>query len=105
MATKRDVKAEEIQVKGNQIFSPVRGKWLHLTPEERVQQEYLNRESIENLEVPLPPLEIQKQLIEKVMVQRKVVSELKFEAEERSVKVKKDVEAMILGSKSVPKAV
>lgn len=41
MAKKSYVKADEIQIKGNQIFSPVRRKWLPLTPEERVRQEYL----------------------------------------------------------------
>ena len=41
MAKKSYVKADEIQIKGNQIFSPVRSKWLPLTPEERVRQEYL----------------------------------------------------------------
>jgi len=41
MARKSFVKADEIQVKGNKIFSPVRQKWLPLTPEERVRQEYL----------------------------------------------------------------
>ncbi len=41
MAKKSYVKADEIQVKGSQIFSPVRRKWLLLTPEERVRQEYL----------------------------------------------------------------
>jgi type I restriction enzyme M protein len=41
MSKKSYVKADEIQIKGNQIFSPVRHKWLLLTPEERVRQEYL----------------------------------------------------------------
>ena len=41
MAKKSYVKADEIQIKGNQIFSPVRRKWLLLTPEERVRQQYL----------------------------------------------------------------
>ena len=41
MAKKSYVKADEIQIKGNKIFSPVRKKWLSLTPEERVRQEYL----------------------------------------------------------------
>ena len=40
MAKKSYVKADEIQIKGNQIFSPVRRKWLPLTPEERVRQGY-----------------------------------------------------------------
>ena len=51
------------------------------------------------------PLEIQKQLIEKVTAQRKLVTELKLEAEKKSMQAKADVEAMILGSKSVPKIV
>jgi len=38
--SKKYPKADEIQIKGNQIFSPVRRKWLPLTPEERVRQEY-----------------------------------------------------------------
>jgi type I restriction enzyme M protein len=41
MAKKSYVKADVIQIKGNQIFSPVRSKWLPLTPEEKVRQEYL----------------------------------------------------------------
>ncbi len=42
MAKKSYVKADEIRIKGNQIFSPVRRKWLPLTPEERVRQDYLS---------------------------------------------------------------
>ncbi|MFP4453218.1 MAG: type I restriction enzyme HsdR N-terminal domain-containing protein [Desulfobacterales bacterium] len=41
MANSGYIKADDIQIKSNQIFSPVRGKWLPLTPEERVRQEYL----------------------------------------------------------------
>lgn len=41
MAEKRYLKADQISVKGNKIFSLVRQKWLQLTPEERVRQEYL----------------------------------------------------------------
>ena len=34
-------KPDQIQIRGNEIFSPVRQKWVHLTPEERVRQEWL----------------------------------------------------------------
>jgi type I restriction enzyme M protein len=34
-------KPDQLQIRGNQIFSPVRNKWLPLTPEERVRQDYL----------------------------------------------------------------
>ncbi|MGN1375628.1 MAG: type I restriction enzyme HsdR N-terminal domain-containing protein, partial [Prevotella sp.] len=33
----------EIQIKDNKIFAPLKGKWLVLTPEERVRQEYICR--------------------------------------------------------------
>ena len=41
MVSDNYAKADEIQIKGSQIFSQVRQKWLPLTPEERVRQEYL----------------------------------------------------------------
>jgi len=34
-------KPDQIQIRGNQIFSPVRKSWVQLTPEERVRQEFL----------------------------------------------------------------
>ncbi len=34
-------KADEVRIDGNRIFSPVRKKWLPLTPEEQVRQQYL----------------------------------------------------------------
>lgn len=34
-------KPDQIQIRGNQIFSPVRQKWIPLTPEEMVRQQYL----------------------------------------------------------------
>jgi type I restriction enzyme M protein len=35
------VKPDQIQIRGNQIYSPVRKTWVQLTPEERVRQEFL----------------------------------------------------------------
>lgn len=34
-------KPDQIQLRGSQVFSPVRQKWVQLTPEERVRQEFL----------------------------------------------------------------
>lgn len=33
----------ELQIKDDKIYSPIKGKWLVLTPEERVRQEYICR--------------------------------------------------------------
>src|SRR2546422_5631837 len=41
MAEKSYPKADQMRIRGNQVFSPVRQKWVQLTPEERVRQEYL----------------------------------------------------------------
>jgi type I restriction enzyme M protein len=35
------VKPDQIQIRGNEIFSPLRQKWLKATPEERVRQEFI----------------------------------------------------------------
>ena len=34
-------KPDQIQIRGSQIFSPIRQKLVQLTPEERVRQEFL----------------------------------------------------------------
>lgn len=34
-------KSDQIQIRGNQIFSLLRQKWIPLTPEEMVRQQYL----------------------------------------------------------------
>ena len=35
-------KTDQVQIDGNKIFSPIRQKWLPLTPEEMVRQQYLH---------------------------------------------------------------
>lgn len=34
-------KPDQVRIRGNEIFSPLRQKWVQLTPEERVRQEHL----------------------------------------------------------------
>lgn len=41
MSERKYPKPDEIRIRGNQIFSKVRQKWLTLTPEEKVRQDYL----------------------------------------------------------------
>jgi hypothetical protein len=41
--------------------------------------------------------------MKKVETQRKMIEQFKIEAEKKSKQAKADIEAMILGSKSVPK--
>src|SRR5438094_6584903 len=41
MSTKSYPKADQLQIKGNKVFSVVRQAWITLTPEEKVRQDYL----------------------------------------------------------------
>lgn len=41
MSSKSYPKADQLQVKGNKVFSVVRKTWIILTPEEKVRQDYL----------------------------------------------------------------
>jgi type I restriction enzyme M protein len=41
MSAKSYPKADELQIKGNKVFSVVRKAWIILTPEEKVRQDYL----------------------------------------------------------------
>ncbi len=41
MNQNRYPKSDEIRIRGNQIFSPVRKIWVQLTPEEKVRQDFL----------------------------------------------------------------
>ncbi|MBA4422660.1 MAG: N-6 DNA methylase [Syntrophus sp. (in: bacteria)] len=40
-APQQYVKTDQIQIQGNKVFSPLRQKWIPLTPEEMVRQQYL----------------------------------------------------------------
>jgi type I restriction enzyme M protein len=41
MAERRYPKADELRIRGNEVFSTIRQKWVQFTPEEKVRQEFL----------------------------------------------------------------
>ncbi len=41
MGERRYPKVDEMRIRGNEVLSLIRRKWLQLTPEEKVRQEYL----------------------------------------------------------------
>ena len=61
----------------------------------------INKKCIEMIGVPLPPLDIQHNLVNKVKSQRKTIAALKAEADQKSIQAEADVEAMILGIRPV----
>jgi type I restriction enzyme S subunit len=56
---------------------------------------------IANLPIPLPPLRMQHQIVERVAKRREEIARLKADAKTRADAAKADVEAMILGTKLV----
>lgn len=62
----------------------------------------INSNDLRELSLPIPPMEEQKRLVEKVTAERTKIANLKAEAEAKAKQAKADVEAMILGEKPVP---
>ena len=53
----------------------------------------------------MSPIILQHSIVEKVTAQRKVISKLKSEADEKPKQAKTDVEAMIFGTKPGPEGI
>jgi type I restriction enzyme, S subunit len=64
----------------------------------------INSNDLRELSLVVPPLPIQCKIVKKVKEQRGIIRELKAVSEKKSKQAKADIEAMILGSKSVPKS-
>lgn len=62
-------------------------------------QPNLNAEMIANYEVPLPPLEFQKDLVKEVQMRRATIKNTKDAVAFQIDEIKSDIEAMILGTK------
>jgi len=63
----------------------------------------INSTELRAAPIALPPVSVQKELMKKVKTQRKMIEQFKIEAEKKSKQAKANIEAMILGSKLVPK--
>lgn len=64
----------------------------------------ITKPALLGLRLPLPPLAIQHQVVERISRQRAEIAELKTAAKIRREAAKADVEAMILGIKQVKSA-
>jgi type I restriction enzyme S subunit len=62
----------------------------------------INSNDLRELKLVVPPLSVQRDIVDNVTAQRKAIAELKAEADEKSQQAKADVETMILGTKPVP---
>lgn len=66
-----------------------------------IMQNNINSEEIRNLIVPLPPLDTQNHLIDRIMKQRAGIAKLREEAKRREEEAKAYLEDIILGQKRV----
>ncbi len=67
----------------------------------QIMQNNINSEELRSLLIPLPPISIQKKLVEKIKSQRHKIGQLKAEVDQRAVQIKADVNAMIIGEQHV----
>jgi type I restriction enzyme, S subunit len=61
----------------------------------------INSNDLRELSLPLPPLPVQRQIVERVARRREEIARLKADGKARADAAEADVEAMILGTKPV----
>jgi len=69
----------------------------------QIMQNNINSEEIRTLRVPLPPLEVQRKLVERVTTARIEIARERAAAAQLREKISAEIEAMILGTKPVSK--
>jgi len=65
-----------------------------------IGQANVNSEELRSFQLPLPPLPVQRQIVERVAKRREEIAKLKADAKARADAAKADLEAMILGTKT-----
>jgi type I restriction enzyme S subunit len=67
-------------------------------------QQRVPADFLEGLSIPLPPLNVQREIVSQVQAQRQEIARLRAEAERKTQAIKADVEAWILGTRQVGEA-
>jgi type I restriction enzyme S subunit len=67
----------------------------------QIMQNNINSEELRGLQVPLPPLAVQKEIVERIAVQRREIAREREAAERLSRDVDAEVEALILGTRAI----
>ena len=65
-------------------------------------QQRVPADFLEELFIPLPPLDVQREIVRQVQAQRAEIARLRADAERRAREIKADVEAWILGTRPGP---
>ena len=69
----------------------------------QIMQNNINTQEIRALEIPLPPLSVQRRIVNNIGTGRRKIAALKADAAQKVQQAKVEVEAMILGEKPVPR--
>jgi type I restriction enzyme S subunit len=67
----------------------------------QIMQNNINSEELRSLQIPLPPLDVQRAIVERVQAGRAEIAHLRGKAERVRLAARAEVEAMILGRASV----
>jgi len=83
------------------LNSPIGRQQIDALSRQIIGQANINSEELRSLRIPLPPLPVQQAMMKRVKTGRAEVAALKGDARAHAEAARTDVEAMILGTKSV----
>jgi len=81
------------------INSPIGRQQIDALSRQIIGQANINSEELRGLQVPLPPLAVQKEIVERIAEQRRKIARERETVERLSGDVDTEIEALILGSK------
>ena len=67
----------------------------------QIMQSNINSEEIQNLQIPLPRLEIQKSIMKRVEEGRQIISSEREKAKQKRQQIEAEIESLILGTKKI----
>ena len=67
----------------------------------QIMQNNINSEEIQSLQIPLPPLDVQKAIVQRVEVGRKAIAREREAADLKKQEIEAEIEALILGTQAI----
>ncbi|MBN2713029.1 MAG: restriction endonuclease subunit S, partial [Planctomycetes bacterium] len=83
------------------VNSPIGRQQINALSRQIIGQANVNSVELRSLQIPLPPLTVQKEIVERITAQRREVAREREAAERLSRDIAAEVEALILGIKKV----
>jgi len=83
------------------VNSPIGRQQVDALSRQIIGQANINSQELRSLQIPLPPLEVQKEIMNLVTEDRTEIGGIRKAAERLALESKTDIEAMILGTKQV----